>query len=334
MDNFNLFEMCGIEVPQVEAKKEEKKAEKTEKKTNTKTKVAVKHNKGTIKTGFGTFHYEEGTIAEIAASFEAEYPGYLTLAEFGTASSICVGKKRTSKGLESPDTKLPKGTLVAFGCYQFTTDADGTVGEALNAFAGQFPDFEGCRGVMQGETLCPVIIAEANEPAITFPAHVGFGTDVISVTEVPDTTDYRKELMKRYEKEYQVKISDLHYNSTVNKWLPVYKMASSTAASTPVKKEDKKYKLPFTIKTPNESFEVTVEDFIDKTEVTAEEARKILEARYFEYSKERTVMDYDESRNTFIAILKSSTKGAVRHLRNGDFDYRNGELAGFSTMLP
>ena len=45
-------------------------------------------------------------------------------------------------------------------------------------------------------------------------------------------------------------------------------------------------------------------------------------------------MDYDKNRNTFVAILKSSTKGTLKVLPNGCFTVSDGVLKEFRTTLP
>lgn len=330
----DLFQMMGFAVPkpQEKVKKEEQKKESKKKDTT----PAVNHMAGQLHTGFGDYNYPEGTLTDIQKEFRKEYPGALCLAEFGTGASLKVALDHRT--VVDSKKELSEGTMVAFGTYQYTTPETMSVSEALKQFAEQFPEFAGASAYFYEETgvLAPFVKEVLKEPAVTFPCTIGYGSEVVTIDKVPDTMDYRKEVMKAYEKVYHAKLSGIHYSAEAEKWLPVYATtkATSNGPTSSAKKNEKKYALPVSVYTPHETFTVSREDMGNAEDVTVEDVRKILESRYFEYSKERTVMDYDKERNTFVAILKSSTKGAVRSLKNGDFDYKDGVLISFKSRLP
>ena len=65
---------------------------------------------------------------------------------------------------------------------------------------------------------------------------------------------------------------------------------------------------------PEITLEALIPDFQGKEEVSLEDIRRKLEMIYPEYSKERTIMEYDE-RHFIIPILKSSSKGVILRSR-------------------
>lgn len=344
----DLFEMLGVSTPEVKKEEEVKKEASTKKgKGNTKkpAKVENTHKSVSLNTGFCIWNPELGEegkrFSELKELFAKEYPGAVKLYEVGTASQLRVMIPNVYYTHEAKkDEKLPAGLLIAFGSYQLVTEEEMTVCESLNHFGEMFPEFEGCFSYLDEESnvLCPFVKETENEPSVTFPASVGYGDEVLTIEDVPSESDYKNYLIKEYEKKYAVKLQGLHYNDTLKRWIPVFKGGDSASgtASAPSKKEEK-YKIPVTVRVPMETLTFDASCFKEgATEVTAEEIRVELAKRYFEYSKERTKLEWDKTHNCMIAILKTSTKGACRSLPIADFEINEeiGKLVGFKYRLP
>lgn len=348
----NLFTAFGLEEPSAEELKAKvetpkKKEETTKKKSgNNSSKAAVQHYPQEICTGFCVFHpeYEGGkTISELNDMFLAEYPGAYELCECGTASQIRIkmpGLYKRREALET--TKLPEGVLVCFGQHQLMLKEECTVATALVLFTEQVPEFAGCKAYynVEKKQLYPFHVVLEKEPAITFPCKIGYGDELVTITETPDDADFTKVVKKAYEKEYHVKISGIHYVEEVGHWVPVYEnsagVSTGTSGKTEVKEE--KYPLPVKVRCFMQNHTFGSESFPDgATEVTAEQVRQALEKLYFEYSKERTKMEYDKTHNCFIPILKTSVKGSGERVENhgfATFTLKENKLTGFDYHLP
>lgn len=339
----DLFELMGVPSPKPEEKPTKKEAKKKEaKKKNTKEETL--YSMVDIDTGFGHWIPELGTgkrYSEIASLFQKEYPGSYGLYEYGPDKKLRVMQQVSA--VQEPNTKVPAGTLIAFGSYQMTTQEETTFAEALEMFSNQFPEFEACSGtlVKKDNTLMifPFIVSLDNEPEIKFPVTIGFGNDTVVISEIPENADYKTVMKETYEKRYAAAVSAFHYCETVNRWLPVYEMGKKVSyTETAAKKEEKKYPLPITIRFSLQTLTITKEHFPNQNEITAEEAREFLQKQYFEYTKERTVMEWNETHNCLIAILKSSSKGSVRieDLEFAEFvlDEKNRRLLEFQYKLP
>ena len=309
--------MMGIEVP-VPVKKEEKAAapkKAANKKENKAAKPEKKYEGISLKTGFGLFNLQgPSTLAEVIKAFRTEFPGALTLADIGGTLKV------VRKAGESVKRTFTENVTVAAGTYQtvrMVTDESLTAHKAVEDFGISFPDFNGVTNALydvDANVLCPYLVESDKEPEVTFPASVGYEGEVVTVDAPPEDGNFKQALVEAYEAAYDVKLAGLHFNSSVNRWMPVYEVEKSAkATSTSIKKkEEKKVKLPVDIRIPGKTITLTPELVEGKEEVVAEDARKYLETLYFEYSKERTTMDYDETHNCFIAVLKSSSKGAPR----------------------
>lgn len=311
----DLFSIMGIEIPEEKEEKKEPVKKKTSGQKSKGKTAAILHENVDINTGFchWTPELEEAqTVSKLSDMFIQEYPGVCGLFEEGSASRLVVGLLKDVKN-ERPDTVLKAGTLVAFGPFQICMEEECTVKDALRTFAEQF-EFEGCSAWLNPDgILCPYYEMSEKEPEVTFPARIGVADSVIIVTEVPDVADYKKELQHLYEKKYDAKLAGLHYNESTNTWMPVYKRFSGNKSVETVKssKPEKKYTLPVQVRLPLTTITIEKEAFPEGvTEATAEEIRQKLELMYFEYSKERTVMEWNEAHSCLIAILKSSSKGS------------------------
>lgn len=345
--DFNLFDMLGIDPPEPkeEAKKKpQPKKGATGKASNT-PKAEVKHQKILMNTGF--CHYEPEvteakTVSEISDMFVSEYPGPFGVCETGTGSMLVIKMPKMYERHAASSLKMAAGSLVVFGPYQKCMEEETTVGEALAAFSDEFPDFVGAAGYYDPmkKHLYPVIVKAEKEPEITFPLIMGFGEEVISMENVPESGDYKKEMKRAYEKAFDVKVADFHYNDATHKWMPVYETYRTGTSTAVFSKKEKTYALPVTVRVGLQSIILDADKFPEgTTSVTAEEVRVALESMYFEYSKERTTMEYDEKKECFIPILKTSTKGSGSIVFDHGFaeftvNMEEKELVDFNYKLP
>lgn len=349
----DLFEFLGVDIPEEQLKKKEVKKEtkkETKKTAKAETPVGMVHRIVDLHTGFCTWVPEIGdgkTFDELKQMYQKEYPGAPHLYECGTASQLRVMIPRQYLSHPAAENDVvPEGTIVAFGAYQNVTDSEMTVKQALQEFVEEFPEFESCKAYIERDKehtyLCPYIVKADKEPAITFPVTMGFGNELVTLDNVPNTSDYEGYMKKEYEKAYHAKVSGFHYQEELQRWLPVLAAgnnASTNSAQKTAEKKEKKYKLPVDVRLSLQTITFTKDNFPEGTEeVTAEEVRQELEKRYFEYSKDRTVMEYNEVHNCLIAILKSSSKGADR-IENTGFgrmvlDEENRQLVSVEYQLP
>lgn len=330
----DLFEMLGIKVDvKAEEKTEPKKpAVRKEKKT---AKETVKYTKGEINTGFCVWNYDfpDGiSLDKLQEEFLTEYPGDFVLQEHGKQILLASSSQKE----EDMSCVLSEDVRVVYGPYQLNLTEEKTVAEALAEFCEKFPEFDSCVAVFDKSRnmLYPRIVAK-NEPAVQFPVRMGFGLDVLDMKDVPDG-DYMSYMKKAYEKAYQVLLDNktpFHYCRATLTWIPCFSKSSGMVK----KKEVQTYPVPVSVRIPGRTLIFSKEQLGGKESVTDEDVRKALELEYFEYSRERTKLEWDKDHNLFIAILKTSSKGAGRVRKEPIGEYtlsEDNEVLAFRYTLP
>lgn len=331
----DLFDMLGINVEvAAEKPKESKKSEKPKKAVPKEKQIT--YTKGEINTGFCVWHYDFSVsvaLAKVQEEFLQEYPGDFVL----NGENLLLAY--SSQKEEDMTYVLDKDVRVVYGPYQMQLEEEKTVKDALADFGAKFPEFDSCVGVYNkdAKVLYPRIIATEQEPDPRFPVRMGFGLYLIEIKEVPEKADYMSYMKKQYEKAYQVSLdgkAPFHFCQATNTWIPCFAKKRNNVEKKP---SETVYDVPVSVRIPGRTLIFSKEQFLGKEKVTAEEIRKALELEYFEYSKERTKMEWDKDHNLFIAVLKTSSKGAARVRKEAIGEYtigEDGEILAFRYTLP
>lgn len=189
----------------------------------------------------------------------------------------------------------------------------GTLEEAKNTWCREHPEFQGCEMAFSKEkkVLHPFFTDNAAGKLYHTPIRIGIMQHSMNITEHMTAVKLEK-LKEMYEREFPFyKDYTFFYSQEENVLIPVLK---ETNRSTKVEKVS----LPIAVRTALTDIKYEPDDFNGVYEVSLEEIRQKLEQLYPEFSKERTIMEYDD-RHFIIPILKSSTKGAVICSRSRDY---------------
>ena len=181
----------------------------------------------------------------------------------------------------------------------------GTIADAKKAWCEEHPEFSGCQMAHNEEKQVLVPFFESNTAVgkcYDTPIRIGIMQHMLLIQEEEKNVSLET-LKKRYLEEYPFyKDCSFFYSEENNLLIPVMEESGR-------QKKIEKINLPVTVRTALAEIKFCSEDFKGKDSASLEEIRMKLEENYPEYSKERTVMEYDE-RHFIIPILKGSTKGA------------------------
>lgn len=318
MEQFGLFEMMGLEPAEVygEVAPKKRDAKKDAKKTSSSKSKGKRTYDKDVKLCFGVVSWEatfdeRPTLKEIEKRVNKELP-------ISKAFGIDVDLRTYIKPAVIAASKDALARYVYVGASKITfsesllngregVDAD----EALKEVIGGYPQYAGCtigkfnEGEENAFVALPFIQEEVKNEEFSLPMTVGWGDVTV---EVKEGKADMKNLLEQYKKAFpKVCVNSLSWNEDTNSF--VVSMAQTSSNFT--KKEDEKYPLPVMVRTALTSIEFTKEDFPEKDEVTLEEVRAELAKLYPEFSKDRTVMNFDKEGNFIVPILKSSSKGAI-----------------------
>lgn len=173
--------------------------------------------------------------------------------------------------------------------------------EAAKIFYQQYPEYIGCsfHVVEKYYIMIPFLNSNSEKRMYPNPVNIGFHRNSIECLDFEKDMVSEKEILDRYSHpEYSD--GSLYYVESENLIIPLLKDTNN-------KEKEVLICLPVTVKTGAYDIVFTSED-LGKDKVTLEELRKGLEKQFSEYSKERTVMEYD-SNHSVVAILRGSKKG-------------------------
>lgn len=322
MKQMSLFNLLGIEE---EPEKKEEPVKQTEEKpksetktsTTTKKKKEVKKYKCPIIVHCGPYTYkieedkEEMSLVEIKNHMIKTFPelkGIVTITM--EKGDICIAK------VTLKETKLSKikdqGIFTVKLGKQFVINEEGAE-EAVLAWNTKFPQYVGCKFhyVEENHILIPFFEQDSSIILRTYelPIQIGFPGMMETITAEDFSVSEDEKIsgtiiMEKYSENHpEYKGCDFMYAVNAKLFVPLNEKADY---------ENKKclLQLPIKVATGGYHIEFSSEDFDGASVVTMEQIRESLEKMYPEYSKERTIMDYDH-RHFVIATLKSSTKGAI-----------------------
>ena len=190
----------------------------------------------------------------------------------------------------------------------------GTIADAKEAWCKEHPEFRGCLMAHNKEKQVLVPFFESNVIAgkrYDTPIQIGIMQHALLISKEEKQVSLET-LKKRYLEEYPFyQGCSFFYSEEKSLLIPVMEEAGR-------EKKTDIVNLPVTVRTALAEIKFDSEDFKGKSSASLEEIRMRLEESYPEYSRERTVMEYDK-RHFIIPILKGSTKGAVFCSRSDEY---------------
>lgn len=201
----------------------------------------------------------------------------------------------------------------------------GPLEKAVKFWCREHPEFQGCHMAYNStkRVYHPFFSGNTDRKLYEMPIQIGIMQHIMRIPK-GDKKMSLKELQDIYVKEYPFyKGCSFFYSKEQRLLIPIMEEKSRNS-------KVEKVELPIRIRMALSEVEYGPEDFQGKEEVSLEDIRRKLEMIYPEYSKERTIMEYDE-RHFIIPILKSSSKGVILRSRCTDYAFymaegRNGNL--------
>lgn len=328
MEQKNLFDLFGITIEDLE-----KKAAKKNKDKQGKTKPEkYGRGRGGNKYALPVTVYGCGYSFTVSDEEEKEIPNdrllKLLSEHFRGLEAFTYSVKQTKdKALiilqplkeEADKDKVIGEVTICYGDTEMHF-CGGTMDEAKKAWCEEHPEFIGCQMAYNEKKQVVLPFFASNTTAgklYDTPIQIGIMQHILQIEEEKENVKLES-LKESYLKVYPFYEGCSFFDSEAkNLLIPVMEE--------PGKKKSDKIKLPITVRAALSELDYGPEDFDGKSCVSLEEIRMKLEQTFPEYSKERTIMEYDEH-HFIIPILKGSTKGVI--VRSRDNNYALYEVKG------
>lgn len=325
MGQENLFDLFGITLEDFEKKANTGKKEKKEK-TSTQKPGKGKRGAKTMYSlpaaiyGCGySFTISDGEETQVSKArlqelIQKQFPGMdafsFSLKETPDKKLIILQSLK-----EEAEDKTINAVTICYGDTELSF-AGGTIADAKKAWCEEHPEFAGCQMAYHEEkqVLVPFFVSNtASGKLYDTPIQIGIMQHILLIPEEEKKIDLET-LKKRYLEKYPFyQDCSFFYSEEKNLLIPVIEEPGKQRKSNNVN-----VSLPVVVRTALAELEYCPQDFEGRNSVSLEEIRMKLEQSYPEYSKERTVMEYDE-RHFIIPILKGSTKGVKICSRNDEY---------------
>ena len=320
----DLFSIFGITEEDINESKSNKKQKKTEEKKDSKKsakkssgnkfKLPVKFCGGHLQHVFGADEEGEWSEDELKKKIREEFRELagiyfklktIELEEKEEGVSTYVKPEIVYKEI-TDEEKLEFPLEVIAGKDTLWQDTKISIEEIRSLWVKEHPEYQGCKFMYDEKQKILVPYMEATAAigkTYTLPVTVGY-LDIKEVYTEDDLDDeeFTEDTFRQlYSKEHpEFAGCSFAYVESENLLFPIIREEKEN--------DNKNISLPVEVRAGGFRIIVSPEDVNGKGEASLDEIRKVLEAEYPEYSKERTEMTYDK-RHFVVPILKSSRKG-------------------------